>query len=152
MSKISLILASFALPLMLMTSGLKSDSCRSSKVSRSIVQEKTDKVATGIWGGEHIRMQVTESGARIEYDCAHGSVDEPLALDHEGHLDVKGTHARERGGPVRRGDKPNSRPARYTGRVEGRTLTLTVTLTDSDESAGTFTLTQGEQGRIRKCL
>ena len=152
MSKISLILASFTLPLMFVTTGLKSDSCRSSKASRSVVQEKTNQLAIGIWGGEHIQMQVTESGAQIEYDCAHGSVDEPLALDREGRLDVKGTHVRERGGPVRRGDKPDSHPARYTGRVEGQTMTLTVTLTDSDESAGTFTLTQGEQGRIRKCL
>ena len=116
------------------------------------MQQKTDTVATGIWGGEHIQMQVDENGARLQYDCAHGSVDEPLTLDHEGRLDVKGTHVRERGGPVRRGDKPDNRPARYTGRVEGQTMTLTVMLTDSDESAGTFTLTQGEPGQIRKCL
>ena len=150
MSKINLILAFFALSLMFVSPG-QSSSCRSSKAGNA-VQQKTDKVATGIWGGQHINMQVTESGAQIEYDCAHGSVDEPLALDREGRLDVKGTHVRERGGPVRREDKPDSHPARYTGNVEGKTMTLTVTLTDSDESAGTFTLTQGEQGQIRKCL
>ena len=30
----------------------------------------------GTWGGDHISMEVTDSGAEIEYDCAHGSVTE----------------------------------------------------------------------------
>ena len=28
----------------------------------------------GVWGGEHIRMDVTDSGADIEFDCARGTV------------------------------------------------------------------------------
>lgn len=31
-------------------------------------------------------------------------------------------------------------------------MTLTVELTQNKESAGTFTLTHGKQGRMRKCL
>ena len=150
MSKISLILTLVALPLLFVIEG-QSRSCRSTKVSNER-KEMADKVAAGVWGGEHIRVQVTESGASIEYDCAHGTMDQPLTLDSQGRFEVKGTHVRERGGPVRRDDKPDSHPARYTGRVEGQTMTLTVTLTDAQDAAGnTYTLTRGDEGHLFKC-
>lgn len=149
MSKISLILTLVALPLLFVIEG-QSRSCRSTKVSNER-KEMADKVAAGVWGGEHIRVQVTESGASIEYDCAHGTMDQPLTLDSQGRFEVKGTHVREHGGPVRRDEKPNSRPARYTGRVEGQTMMLTVTLTDAQDSAETYTLTQGDEGHLFKC-
>jgi hypothetical protein len=149
MSKISLILTLVALPLVFVIEG-QSGSCRSNKVSNRQT-EMTDKVAAGVWGGEHIQLQVTESGASIEYDCAHGTIDQPLMLDAQGRFDVKGTHVREHGGPVRRDDKPNSHLARYTGSVESKTMTLTVTLTDAQDASNTYTLTQGEQGRLFKC-
>lgn len=149
MSKISMILTLVALPLLFVLEG-QSGSCRSNKVSNRKT-EMTEKVAAGVWGGEHIRVQVTESGASIEYDCAHGMIDQPLTLDARGRFEVNGTHVRERGGPVRRDDKPDSHPARYTGRVEGRTMTLTVTLTDTQGASDTYTLMQGDGGRIYKC-
>lgn len=138
------------MPLLLMAQG-QSRSCRGNKVSDTPT-EKIDRVASGVWGGQHIRMQVTESGARIEYDCAHGTIEQPLALDDAGRFEWTGTHVRERGGPVRREDKPDKRPARYTGQVNGKTMTLTVTLTDTDNTLDTYTLTQGDNGLIRKCL
>jgi|ERR687883_828667 hypothetical protein len=149
MSKISLILTLVALPLLFVMEG-QSRSCQSNKASN---QPKTmrDKVAAGVWGGEHIRLEVTGSGATVEYDCAHGMIAEPLTLDSQGRFDATGTHTREHGGPVRRDDTPDSSPARYTGRVEGQTMTLTVTLPDAGTDVGTYTLTQGSEGRIRKC-
>jgi hypothetical protein len=129
----------------------QSESCRSNKVGNTPT-EKIDRVATGVWGGEHIQMQVTESGARIEYDCAHGAIEQPLVLDGEGRFEATGIHVRERGGPVRIGDKPDSHPARYTGSVNGKTMTLTVTLTDTQDTLDTYTLTQEDSGRIMKCL
>ena len=38
-------------------------------------------IAPGSWGGNHIRMIVTAEGAAIEYDCAWGTIDEPLLAD-----------------------------------------------------------------------
>jgi hypothetical protein len=149
MSKISLILTLAALPLLFLMEG-QSGSCRSNKVSNRQT-EMADKVGAGVWGGEHIRLQVTESGSSIEYDCAHGMMEQPLVLDAQGRFEVKGKHVRERGGPVRRDDKPDSHPARYTGSVEGKTMTLTVTLTDAPDATDTYTLIQGDQGRLFKC-
>lgn len=107
-------------------------------------------VTPGGWGGAHIRLAVTEGGATVEYDCAHGSIDERLTLDSEGRFDARGTFVRE-GGSIRVGINRVTRPARYVGRLEGRQLTLTVTLTDTSQTIGAYTLTRGSEGRLRKC-
>lgn len=109
------------------------------------------RLASGVWGGEHIRMEVSDEGATIEHDCAHAEIEQPVTLDAQGRFDSKATYTVERGGPVRRDRPPAQRPARYAGRVSGDTLTLTVTLTDTDEDAGTYTLTRGSDGRVTKC-
>lgn len=109
-------------------------------------------VAAGEWGGQHVGLTVTASGARIEFDCAHGSIGAKMSLDAEGRFNVMGTFVKERGGPVRIDEKPDSSPARYSGRVEGKKMTLTLTLTDSGEDLGTFTLTRGESPNLTKCL
>ena len=110
-----------------------------------------NRVSVGMWGGKHIGMEVTDTGARIEYDCAHGTVDQQLVADENGRFEVQGVHIQESGGPVREGEEDKGRPARYTGRVEGKTMTLTVRLAGADEPIGTYTLTYGRSPLIRKC-
>lgn len=105
----------------------------------------------GVWGGPHIFMEVGQGGAKITYDCAHGTIDQTIVLDRDGRFDLEGTHVVEVGGPVRSDHKPNSRAARYTGRADGKTMTLTVTLTDTKEIVGTFSLTYGEQPELTRC-
>ena len=107
---------------------------------------------TGTWGGEHVALEITAEGGRIEYDCAHGDLSEPLVVDRSGRFDVTGTHTPKHGGPVREDEKLVSRPARYVGRVDGGLMTLTVTVTDTAETLGTFALTRGVAGRLLKCL
>ncbi len=114
-------------------------------------REKTRRVAAGSWGGDHVRLDVRDGGADIEFDCAHGTLDSALATDGRGHFDVRGVFVRERGGPVRLDEKPDSTPARYSGTVTGDEMTLTVTLANSNEAVGTFTLRRGSEGRLRKC-
>jgi len=97
-------------------------------------------------------MEVTESGARIELDCAHGTISEPILLDSEGRLDVKGLHFREHGGPIREGEESRGEPVRYAGQVTGDTMTLTIKSEGSDTAIGTYKLVHGKAGRIRKCL
>jgi len=79
----------------------------------------------GQWGGEHISLTADASGAGLDYDCAHGTIDEPLAVDGKGNIDLIGTHTRESGGPVHEGDPPDIHPARYRGLVTGTTMILT---------------------------
>ncbi len=105
----------------------------------------------GTWGGEHIAMEVTDAGATIEYDCAHGRITQKIDPDADGKFEAKGIHERERGGPTRQGED-EGQPAIYRGSIKDETMTLTVELAENNESVGTFTLTQGKTGRIRKCM
>lgn len=105
-------------------------------------------VAEGLWGGLHVRLVLKESGGEIEFDCAHGEMKEPLKPDEEGRFSVAGTFSRE-GGPTR--SDQVGLPARYSGRIEGDRMMLTVTLTEANEKLDEFTLTRGNEGRLRKC-
>lgn len=105
----------------------------------------------GTWGGEHIRLVLTDGGADIEYDCAHGKISEPVVPDGAGRFDLRGTHLRQSPGPIRIGREPVGQPARYTGSIEDQTMTLTVTLDGRAEPLGTFKLTRGSEGRLWKC-
>ena len=59
--------------------------------------------------------------------------------------------ARHRPGPTREDDNTEGEPARYSGVVDGESLTLTITLVKNSEKVGDFTLAHGKIGRIRRC-
>src|SRR5205085_3967316 len=104
-------------------------------------QRNMDDAIIGTWGGEHIRMEITAQGAQIEYDCAHGAIDQKIVPDAQGRFELQGTHVREHGGPVRRDEQEDQHPARFKGQIKGETMTLTVIESDTNQSVGTFTLT-----------
>src|SRR5688572_20800810 len=75
-----------------------------------------DRVPNGAWGGDHIGIAVTDSGATIEYDCAAGTIREPLRLDRSGRFQWQGIHYPGQGGPIRIDEPPKALSARYSGR------------------------------------
>ena len=107
---------------------------------------------TGAWGGADIALQVTTDGIDLNFDCAHGHIDEPIAPDSEGRFSVKGTYVREHGGAVRIDENPDTRAATYKGQIASEKMTLTVTFPDGTEDVGPFTLERGKSGRVRKCM
>jgi hypothetical protein len=111
----------------------------------------TREVARGTWGGDHVRLEVGEKGAELDFDCAHGSIDNPILLNDQGRFEIKGVLVREQHGPVRVGHEPKNESAVYSGRLQGATMTLWVTLSGSQETLGTYSLVHGEQARVRKC-
>src|SRR5258708_29543076 len=52
------------------------------------------RVASGEGGGEHVRMSLGETGALLEFHCAHGVVDEALVVDEGGRFEVNGRFVR----------------------------------------------------------
>ena len=110
-----------------------------------------DRVVVGEWGGDHAMLSVHDTNASVEFDCAHGSIDEALILDDDGRFDAPGRYVREHGGPAREGEPEDSQPARYTGSVDGRSMTLTVALEDG-HAIGPFALALGQPSRLFKCL
>jgi hypothetical protein len=111
---------------------------------------KQQRIATGVWGGQHIQIKVGAKSATIEYDCANGVIDGPLVVDRNGNFKLHGTHRMERGGPTRADDQPQKIPATYTGSVKGHTMTLTLKLAGSSDEE-TFTLERGKEGEIFRC-
>lgn len=104
------------------------------------------------WGAPGTLLTVEESGARLEFDCAHGEVEGPPTLDRDDRFEETGVYVLERPGPVRPEDPPDSHPAVFSGRVDGRRMTLTVKPSDGVEGAGTLTLTLGAPSQLTKCL
>src|SRR5690242_572456 len=75
------------------------------------------RLAAGVWGGPHIRLDVAEDGtATVELDCAHGSTTEPIVPDGKGDFRAAGTYVQESHGPIREGRENAGRPAVYAGK------------------------------------
>jgi len=109
----------------------------------------TRNLAIGTWGGEGISMQVSEKGAEIEFDCAHGQIAQPILLDSHGNFAAAGTFAHEHGGPVLRDEKSYEIHARYSGHVARNVMSLVVAY--EGKNAGTFTLELDHEPNLRKC-
>jgi hypothetical protein len=70
-------------------------------------------------------------------------------VDSNGKFKLRGTHLRERGGPIRADDDRKGQPATYTGSIKGNTMTLTLKIAEGE--AETFTLEKGKEGELVKC-
>ena len=110
------------------------------------------RIANGSWGGQGIHLEVNEKSAKVEFDCAHGTIQGPLTIDSKGAFRLKGIFTRERGGPVRSDEKESGESAIYSGTIKGQTMSLEIKLEGQDETLVSFELTQGKAGRLRKCL
>ena len=111
----------------------------------------SDTVPIGTWGGEHASLTVTDAGAHAEFDCASGDINQPLAVDAEGRVNVEGVVVQEHAGPIRIGEEPVRKRARYSGRLDKKTIVLEVILIETNETFGSFTLTLDATPRVRKC-
>jgi hypothetical protein len=108
-----------------------------------------DALSPGVWGGEHMGFEVTEGGARMDFDCAHGTVEGRIFVDRAGRFSVEGTYYQEHGGPVREEEEARGERVRLTGRVGGSLMRLTVTR--GNTQLGTYTLTRDGAARVFKC-
>jgi hypothetical protein len=104
-----------------------------------------------VWGGDHIEIETTASGARVEFDCAHGTIDAPLEADARGAFRLGGTFTPERAGPgPSRDEGPRPLKATYSGTINDGAMNLRIDIEGQDQ-ARAFTLTRGQRGQIRKC-
>lgn len=95
-------------------------------------------------------LAISTNGATLEFDCATGQISQPVTIDKNGNFDVAGTFTPQHGGPVRKDESMPPHPARYSGHVDGETMTLKV-VRDQLE-IGAFTLTRGAPPKLMKCL
>jgi hypothetical protein len=112
--------------------------------------EPPKRVPEGQWGGQHVALVVGPSGARVEFDTAHGTIDRPLTLDAEGRFDLPGKLVLERPGPVRMGEEERTEEARFQGSLTDQTLAIQATLVKGGRMYGKFTATLGGTPRLHK--
>ena len=105
---------------------------------------------SGLWGGLHVSLEISDQGSTLEFDCATGLISEPILLDSAGRFDVTGSYTRQGPGPIRQGVQRDAR-ATYSGSVTGETMQLKVRLEGSSEPVFDLSLTRGKQGKVTKC-
>ena len=105
---------------------------------------------TTVWGGDHVEMEVTGSGARLEFDCAHGTIDDPLRVDPQGTFQAKGTFTPERSGPSRGDESSRAAKATYAGTIKDDAMTLRMVVDGQDREV-TYVLARDRRGNVRKC-
>jgi hypothetical protein len=106
---------------------------------------------TGEWGGTHIGLRLSAAGGTLDYDCAAGTIDEPVALRPDGTFEAIGMHTPGWGGPERSGEVRPSYRTRYSGSVRGDRMTLQGRV-ENGVLLGPFRLVRGAEPVIMRCL
>ena len=122
---------------------------------KRVTQRPSRTLGPGMWGGQHVGLNVTAARAEIEFDCAHGTIDQPIELDSEGRFDAIGTLELE-GGPISvpldgKAIERKTFSARYRGRVESDKILLKVTIPETGADFGDLTLTHDKRPILEKC-
>lgn len=109
------------------------------------------RTVTGTWGGDNAGLIADDSTAHVHVACTFGNLFQPIVLDAAGRFDLPGEYTL-RAFPIVVGPPL---PARYTGSVVGRVLTLTIVVTDTtaDTTAvlGPVKLTHGREPMMQMC-
>ena len=112
----------------------------------------------GMWGGPHVGLAFQGGLADVQFDCASGTIDDPVSPGPDGSFSVKGTYRTGAPGPVKVGQFFKSQDAVYSGQIgkiagknAPRTMTLNVTFEDGT-TVGPFALTEGMAPQLTRCL
>jgi hypothetical protein len=108
-------------------------------------------LALGVWGNGEASISVTKNLSSIQFTCATGSIQGPIALSKQGTFSIAGKYNRL-SGPATINEKFN-RPfdANYTGKVVGDLLTLIVQVDSLDIKDLTFILNYGDERIVPIC-
>jgi len=99
----------------------------------------------GVWGGDHVRVEVSDVEVRVTGLCFEGLIERTLQLDATGSFDLAGQIF------TFIGPAAVPRPAKYSGSIAGNVMKLVITLNDS--SLGPFTLVFGNDVQVvHPCL
>lgn len=111
----------------------------------------------GGWGGPHIGLAFQGGLADVSFDCASGTIDDPVYPAKDGTFAAKGTYRTGALGPIKVGQFFKSQGAAYSGHVTAaavkgapRVMTLNVALEDGT-NLGPFTLDEGAPPQLTRC-
>src|SRR6476620_11405124 len=90
----------------------------------------------GVWGGPHAGLAFQGGLAEAQFDCASGTIDDPITPAKDGSFSAKGTYRTGAPGPVKVGQFFKSQGAVYSGQIAKaakeapQAMTLNVALED----------------------
>ena len=128
---------------------------------RKLIPNKNSPMNTNVYTTSQSRYVREKGSAKISrwkpptrrdnrYDCAHGALRKDCS---RGGRKVRSRESQARARRATRDDEDDGSTGYLSrGSIKDETMTLTVELADNKEAVGTFTLTQGKTGRIRKCM
>jgi hypothetical protein len=111
------------------------------------LHQPLEPLLVGTWGGDNAGLIATDSSAHIHIGCTVGDIHQPVVADSSGRFDVPGIY-NITAYPVYRGP---DHPARFSGQIVGRVMSLTVTLTDTAVTLGPVKLTFGAEPKMGPC-
>jgi hypothetical protein len=112
----------------------------------------------GIWGGPHAGLALQGGLGDVQFDCASGTIDDPVYPAPDGTFSAKGTYRTGAPGPVKVGQFFKSQGAVYSGQIakaaaKGAPQVMTLSIALEDGTAlGPFTLTEGTPPQVTRCL
>lgn len=101
----------------------------------------------GTWGGNNAGLMADDTSAHVHIGCTYGDIHEPMVLDLSSRFDVPG----EQNITAHPVDLGVLHPARFSGAIDGRTMTLTVTLTDTAVTLGPVSMTFEKEPIMGPC-
>ena len=101
----------------------------------------------GTFGGNNAGLIADDTSAHVHIGCTYGDVHQPIVLDLSSRFDLPGEQ-NITAYPVSAGI---FHPARFTGSIDGRTMTLTVTLTDTAVTLGPVVMTLDKEPNMGPC-
>ena len=101
----------------------------------------------GTWGGDNAGLIATDTVAHVHIGCTLGYAKTPILIQADGSFEATGTYNVD-AFPIDRGI---IHPARFSGRITGKTMTLTVVLTDDGRQLGPVTLVLGKEPVMGPC-
>jgi hypothetical protein len=123
--------------------------CSSSRTSAPLPADGL--IPLGNWGGEGAGMIVGDTAMHLHVGCTYGDVSGRIMLNASGQFDVAGSYML-RAFPIAVGP---SVPARFTGRLDGNTVTVTATVNDTVQKKtvvmGPVTVIFGADAKLGPC-
>ncbi len=102
---------------------------------------------TGTWGGDDAGLIASDTSAHVHIGCTLGDIKGRIVAGADGRFSIDGTFNVD-AYPVDRGI---IHPARFTGKIDGHSMSLSVVLTDTGRNLGPVTLILGKEPRMGSC-
>ncbi len=103
----------------------------------------------GTWSGDRHVLTISETGARLETDCALSEFGEPW-LGREGQFKAKGMHHAGTGGPQAGDAVPSGPAATLEGMLKEGRLELVLAVAGSPPQP--LSLQRGQRVKLIRCL